>query len=204
LGPGYFTDIAAASTGELWAYFWDAQAPSVQGLYRIDVTTAAATPVWLSASVVYNGLAVAPAPSISTYCTAKVNSAFCPVLMSGTGWPSQTATSGFTITGWHARNNAYGVLLYGASGRAALPFQGGYLCVAGNPRRTPMQWSGGSAPPVANCSGQWSIDFNEWMHTLAPLPAGLTLDVQWYGRDPGFAAPYNVQLSNALEFVLQP
>jgi hypothetical protein len=53
----------------------------------------------------------------------------------------------------------------------------------------------------------WSIDMNTF--ALSPGPPtplaalkipGTIVDCQWWGRDPGFPAPNNTQLSDALEY----
>ena len=92
----------------------------------------------------------------------------------------------------------------GAGGRAATPFAGGTTCVA-PPRRTlAVQLSGGSAGPAVDCSGSWSLDFNAWMNSHVSLPAGIVVQCQWAGRDPGHPAPDNWVLSDALELTLRP
>lgn len=54
-------------------------------------------------------------------------------------------------------NNKSGVLLYGWSGRAAFPFQGGTLCMAAPIRRTVAVNAGGNPPPN-DCSGRFALD----------------------------------------------
>jgi hypothetical protein len=96
------------------------------------------------------------------------------------------------------------MLFYGTSGRAAYPWNGGTLCVEPPLRRTPLLNSGGSPPGVANCSGVFARDFNAWVSTSQDptLFPGQHVRAQYYARDP--AAPSHVNLSDAVEFYLEP
>jgi len=100
-------------------------------------------------------------------------------------------------------------LFYGVSGGAATPYQGGTLCVKSQIKRTGAQSSGGSLPPANDCTGVWSIDMNAFAVSAgppAPLPAltipGTIVNCQWWGRDPGYVAPNNTQLSNGLQYLI--
>ena len=146
---------------------------------------------------------------IVTYCVAKVNSIGCLPVIGSSGGPSASTGIGFRVTGVNVRNQKQGLLLYGASGRAATPFQGGTLCVAPPIKRSIALNSGGSALPTSDCSGVYSIDMNSFaVGALGgnPLPAlqvpGTRIDCQFWGRDPGFPAPNNSTLTNALEYVI--
>jgi hypothetical protein len=101
-------------------------------------------------------------------------------------------------------NQTSGTLAFSLGARTALPFGGGSLCLAPPLRRTGMFASGGTPGALADCSGAWQLDFNAWMSLNTALPAGTTVRAQWLGRDPGFAAPNNWSLSDALEFDLRP
>jgi len=142
------------------------------------------------------------------YCTAKTNSLGCIPTIGSSGIPSPSATSGFVVKATNVINNKNGLLFYGVSGRSAMPFQGGTLCVASQIRRTPAVNSGGNPPPN-DCSGVFSIDMNSFAQGLlggTPLPAlsvpGTMVDCQWWGRDPGLPAPNNTTLSDGLEYVI--
>jgi hypothetical protein len=141
---------------------------------------------------------------MSTYCTAKTNSLGCVPAIDAQGYASPTASSGFTISAAEIRNQTHGALCFTASGRAALPFGGGTLCVASPWRRASVLPSEGTPLPFADCTGTWDLDFNTWMSTHVALPAGLTIQCQWLGRDSGFASPYNWTLTDAMEFTLRP
>jgi probable HAF family extracellular repeat protein len=142
----------------------------------------------------------------TSLCTAKTNSPGCVPMIFGTGIPSATATGGFVVRATQMLNNMPGLLIYGFNGAAALPFQGGTLCVGSPVFRTSGLNSGGS-PAGADCTGVYSLDMNAFAHGLlggTPQPnltvPGTTVNCQFWGRDTGFTAPNNSQLSNGLRF----
>ncbi|MCC6406140.1 MAG: hypothetical protein IT453_03165 [Planctomycetes bacterium] len=150
-------------------------------------------------------------PPLATYCTAKTTSNGCVPRIDGHGSPSVANGASFQVTCIGLRNQKSALLLYGSNGRASVPFSGGTLCVAAPLKRTPLASTGGSAVPASDCSGVFQLDFNAFAAGLAggnPSPAlsvpGTTIDVQTWGRDPGFSPPNNTQLSDALEYVVAP
>jgi hypothetical protein len=147
----------------------------------------------------------------TVYCTAKVNSLGCTPSIGGTGTPSATSGSGFAVAAQNVRNQKSGLLFYGTSGQASTPFQGGLLCVQSPIKRTPASSSGGTALPINDCSGVYSIDMNAFAVGAlggSPLPAltipGTVVDCQWWGRDPGFPPPNATTLSDGLEYAVGP
>jgi hypothetical protein len=144
-------------------------------------------------------------PLPTTYCTAKVNSRGCLPAILPSGVPAASAPSGFTVDGQSVLNNTAGMLVYSTAGAAAIPFAGGTLCLQAPRRRTPAQPSGGATTGV-DCSGRFSIDFNAWIATgVNPsLLAGVNVWAQYWSRDPGFSAPNNVSLTDAVSFTIGP
>jgi hypothetical protein len=152
-----------------------------------------------------------PCAPPTTYCTAKVNSLGCSPAISSSGTPSAGASDGFTVSAASVRNNKSGLLFYGVNGRASSPFQGATLCV-----KSPIQYtggvnSGGTSAPADDCTGVYAIDMTAFAHssgTPVPLPAllvpGTLVNCQFWGRDPGFAAPNNTTLSDGLEYSVCP
>jgi len=151
---------------------------------------------------------IVPGGVIAQYCTAKTNSLGCVPTLAYSGTPSATAPNGFVVSSSNVLNQKSGQLIYSLNGRNNAPFQGGILCVRSPVRRTVIVNSGGSASGN-NCSGTFSLDFNTFARgSMAAVPApelsvaGTVVDVQWWGRDPGFAQPNNTSLSAGLEFVM--
>jgi hypothetical protein len=150
------------------------------------------------------------APPPTNYCTAKITANSCAPSISWTGTASATAGSGFLVKGTNFINNKSCLLFYGVSGQGATPFQGGFLCVKSPIKRTPGTNTFGNPPPN-DCSGVPGIDMNLFAvgggggTPLAALTVpGTVVDCQWWGRDPGFVAPNNTQLSNGLEYTVGP
>jgi hypothetical protein len=144
----------------------------------------------------------------STYCTSKITANSCSPSIGATGLASATAGSGFIVTGTTFINNKSCLLFYGTTGQAATTFQGGVLCVKTPIKRTPGTNTFGNPPPN-DCSGAPAIDMNLFAvggGGGTPLPAlqvpGTVVNCQWWGRDPGFPAPNNTQLSNGLEYTV--
>lgn len=140
----------------------------------------------------------------STYCTAQANSLGCTPQVTHNGAASASASSGFTISADSIRNQQNGLLFYGVNERAALPWLGGTLCVEPPLRRTALSNSGGSPASASDCSGVLSLDFNAWA-AAANDPAlfpGQRVRAQFYSRDVG--APANLNLTDAIEFYLEP
>jgi hypothetical protein len=139
------------------------------------------------------------------YCTAKTNSLGCIPAIGSSGIPSASVSSGFAVSATNVRNQKVGILLYTLGGRTALPFQGGWLCLAAPIRRTPARGSGGHMPQAHDCSGGYRIDMNAFAagavggtpHPELRVP-GMGVHCQWWGRDPGAVA--GSSLTDALHY----
>ncbi len=185
LGAGFGRAVAMNATGSLWA----AGEPTVD-LYGVNH----------GRLHLYEANCMEP----EVYCRAQRNTLGCTPSISAQGTPSASSPSGFPISVANLRNQQNGMLLYGTSGRAEIPWLGGLLCVKPPLRRTPLSNSGGSPAPANNCSGSLGLDFNTWAQATADpaLFAGQHVRAQYYSRDPG--APANLNLSDAIEFYLEP
>ncbi len=141
-------------------------------------------------------------PIVSVYCAPKINSAGCTPEITYAGIPSASAGTGFVIGASHELPNKFGLLFYGKVGPTLSPFEGGTLCVHAPLVRLPVQNSGGSGP----CGGSFALDFDVRIASGldAALVAGQRVCGQWWSRDNGFAPPNNSNLTNAIDFVIQP
>ncbi len=144
-----------------------------------------------------------PAPA-STYCTPKLNSRGCTPAIA---WNGSSSVSGpvddFNVTASSVLNRKPGIM-YWSTLPAATPFSGGTLCLAPPIVRTPGQASGGSPAPTIDCSGQYSFHFGHAYIQNYFLAAGQNIRAQYWSRDPGFASPNNIGLTDGLSFTLLP
>jgi Tol biopolymer transport system component len=144
--------------------------------------------------------------TVRAYCTAGTTTHGCQGSIAGSGTPSASAGSGFTITASGVEGQKSGLVFYGLSGPQAAPFHGtsSTLCVRAPHQRTGVQNSGGT---VGACDGQLVVDWNQFIHSGAgllgwPYRGGETAWAQAWFRDP--LAPGGSNLSNALWFTVCP
>ena len=157
------------------------------GTITVDMSVSSGFTSTNGFQIVGQGACAAP----TTYCTAKTTSSGCVPTIGFTGTP--TPAGNLTATCTQVEANQLGVLFYGQTGPAAIPFQGGTLCVNPPVIRFPPQPSGGAAA----CSGTYS----QSLSSLTGTP-GLTFHSQFWFRDPGAAT--GTGLSNGLTWTNCP
>ncbi len=142
--------------------------------------------------------------SVTVYCTAKVNSLGCLPQISSSGTVSMGDASPLVLMVQQVLNEKNGLFFYSKTGPDAAPFLGGILCGAAPLTRTLIQGSGGTPPPVSDCSGSYVLSFDAWFQSgLDPaLTLGTPVHGQFYSRDP--ASSFGAGLSNAVSFVVTP
>ncbi len=140
------------------------------------------------------------------YCTAGTSTNGCVPTISGTGTPSGSSGSGFTLDVANVEGQKLGLFFYGVSGPAAAAWGTGtsFLCVKTPTQRMGSQSSGGTANL---CNGALTEDFNAYLAANPgslgqPFVGGESVWAQAWYRDP--AAPKTTNLSDGLEFVMQP
>ena len=136
-----------------------------------------------------------------TYCVGILNSEFCLPRMMLSGTPSQSDANPFDLTANDVLANKNGLLFYGLSGPAAVPFLGGTLCVQPPLARTAIQSSGSGVA----CDGVLAFDFNAWIQggNDPLITVASVVNAQYWYRDPQ-TLPFGVGLSDAAEFIVRP
>ena len=136
---------------------------------------------------------------VEVYCEAKVNSQGCTPAIDSTGSPSVTSGT-FRVRAHDVINNKNGLLFWGVK-PAAIPFEGGSLCVNPPVVRTTLQTSGGNPPPD-DCSGTYNFQFTSSYMLSQGIQAGRQYYCQYWSRDPAGLA--GTGLTNGLAFYVLP
>jgi hypothetical protein len=147
-----------------------------------------------------------PVTGPTNYCTAGTTTNLCVPSMSGTGTPSATSGSGFTLAANGVEGQKQGILFYGITGQAAAPWGAStsFLCVKSPTQRMLLLNSGGTS---GACNGAFATDFLAFLAANPtslgqPFASGNVCDAQAWFRDP--SAPGTTNLSNAIEWTMLP
>jgi hypothetical protein len=175
--------------------------------YRINTPTGARTPLGSTVFPDFEGMTFFRTqrfPLVQNYCTAQTTSLGCTPqfsILASYNSPSLSAGAGFIVRVGGLPLNKPGLFFYGVSGRAASPFQGGFLCVQPPLRRTPLRTTSTAG---SSCSGAMQLDFNTHVagNFDPALEVGTTVDMQSWIRDPSASSTTN--LSAGIEFVMNP
>lgn len=176
-GADYFVRVSGAGTANVQAY---------RLFVRADANTSCAV--------------------VSNYCTPSTSSAGCSPVMSATGLPVTSASSGFTVHCTQLEPSRSGLIFYGVNGPAAgvwAPGSTSTMCVKAPVQRTGTQQSGGTT----GCSGTYTLDFLAYLATHPTAigqpfsPSAQVWAQSWY-RDP--SAPGATNLSNGLTWIMCP
>ncbi|HVS18007.1 MAG TPA: trypsin-like peptidase domain-containing protein [Planctomycetota bacterium] len=139
-------------------------------------------------------------PNPVVYCSPKVSSNLCVPTIGATGSASLSNPSSFVITTTQMESQVTGIGIFGTGGQAAVPFQGGLLCVGGVVNRLPGKFTGGATP----CAGSFSYTLGDvLLHPAGgSLTVGMQFQMQSWTRDLG--DPFGSSLSAGLDTVICP
>jgi hypothetical protein len=140
--------------------------------------------------------------AMTSYCTAKLNSAGCTPSIGTSGAPLLSGPDALRVTATNVLDGKAGILLWGQVS-AANPFFGGTLCLAPPIKRFGNQLSVGAGLALP-CGGTYSFAFDQAYAASQNLQPGQVLHAQIWSRDNGFAAPENAGLTDALQLTVCP
>lgn len=138
---------------------------------------------------------------VTNYCTSKFNSQFCQPTLTTIGGPTLGGFDHFRVRAVDLLPQKTGLLVWSRM-RAETPFLGGWLCVAAPFVRTPARLADGD--PAVACSGTLEFPLSPSYLAAQGLTAGTEIFVQVWSRDPGFAKPDDIGLTDALRLVIGP
>ncbi|MCC7013050.1 MAG: PQQ-dependent sugar dehydrogenase [Planctomycetes bacterium] len=136
------------------------------------------------------------------YCDARVNSLGCTPRIDSSGAATLGLPDDFVVRATSVLSGKQGLLMWGTA-PASIPFGGGTRCVATPIRRMPVQSSGGT-PGGNDCSGSYAQPFSDADMAANGFTLGTLVYFQFWSRDPGYAPPNNVGLTDALRVMVCP
>ena len=146
--------------------------------------------------------------SVVNYCTAGTSASGCQALITASGVPSATLSSGFTLAIQDMEGDKNGLFFYGTNGKQANPWGNGtsYVCVV--PPRVRGGLLTGVGTPGA-CDGAFAQDLNARWCVTCPKPAhnpgaGAVMQAQFWYRDPQNTSNQSSSMSDAVEFTVCP
>jgi hypothetical protein len=142
------------------------------------------------------------------YCTSGISANGCQALISATGTPSATATSGFTLSASNVEGAKNGIYFFGTGGRQTNSWGNGtsLRCVLPPVARAGVLTGSGTD---GSCDGAFAQDLNALWCPSCPKSlqnpgAGARVQVQLWYRDPLNTSNQSTSLSDAVEFCVQP
>jgi hypothetical protein len=140
------------------------------------------------------------------YCTAGTTASGCKALLSASGTPSVSASSGFVVSAQGVEGAKNGLFFYGFSGAQANQWGNGssYQCVV------PPFMRAGLLPGTGTsgaCDGSFAQDFNAYWSGANPskVPAvGQRVNLQLWHRNPINTSNQTSSFSDALELCAGP
>jgi len=141
------------------------------------------------------------------YCTPGTSASGCQATISGTGTPSATASTGFTVTAINVEAQKDGLFFFGQNGRQANPWgnSNSFQCVVPPVKRAGLIAGNGTL----GCDGTATQDLNARWCGLCPKPnhqptPGTKMQIQFWYRDPFNSSNQTTSFSNALEVDMCP
>lgn len=138
---------------------------------------------------------------VTAFGTAKTNSLGCVPAIGANGVPYASGFDSFFLIATTVLEDKPGIFFWGLT-QAQLPFGGGTLYVQPPIVRTPVQFA--AHPFDGLCTGTYVFHFTQAYMASEGLAPGVTCYGQFWSRDPGFAPPGNIGLTDAIAFTWGP
>ena len=202
LYTGVLDVLSVSSTGVLGDDFSEVPSLSAAGdvvAYSSNATNLIAGDTNGTRDVFVRDL-LSTATPITSYCTAKANSNGCVSSIGSSGLASASNTDAFRLCAGNVTPFVTGLFFFGKTAAAA-PFHGGTLCLAAPLSRSPALNIGTNQ---GGCGGAIGFALTSSLLASRGFISGDTGYAQFWFRDPGFAFPDDMAMTDALSFTVEP